>query len=133
MPNEDGSPPPLMDSRPRSFPVRSGQRFHPEKEASHGVVSTSPHVALTVRNLAVSVPWYGALFDAEPVLDEEIPPPPQVTDSTLTTLSRWRHGFEPRWDYTEKRRSETLFSVSGNLGPAVRPAFVPRPTATRHK
>jgi glyoxylase I family protein len=29
------------------------------------------HVALTVRNLAVSVPWYGALFDAEPVIDED--------------------------------------------------------------
>jgi catechol 2,3-dioxygenase-like lactoylglutathione lyase family enzyme len=29
------------------------------------------HVALTVRDLSVSVPWYGALFDAEPVLDED--------------------------------------------------------------
>ena len=29
------------------------------------------HVALTVRDLAVSVPWYGAQFDAEPVLDED--------------------------------------------------------------
>jgi glyoxylase I family protein len=29
------------------------------------------HVALTVRDLAVSVPWYGALFDTEPVLDED--------------------------------------------------------------
>jgi glyoxylase I family protein len=29
------------------------------------------HVALTVRNLAVSVPWYGALFDIEPVIDED--------------------------------------------------------------
>ncbi len=32
------------------------------------------HVALTVRDLAVSVPWYGALFDAEPVLDEDTDP-----------------------------------------------------------
>lgn len=29
------------------------------------------HVALTVRNLSDSVPWYGALFDAEPVIDED--------------------------------------------------------------
>jgi glyoxylase I family protein len=29
------------------------------------------HVALTVRNLSVSVPWYGALFDAQPVVDED--------------------------------------------------------------
>jgi glyoxylase I family protein len=29
------------------------------------------HVALTVRDLTVSVPWYGALFGVEPVLDED--------------------------------------------------------------
>ena len=29
------------------------------------------HVALTVRDLSVSVPWYQRLFDAEPVLDED--------------------------------------------------------------
>jgi catechol 2,3-dioxygenase-like lactoylglutathione lyase family enzyme len=29
------------------------------------------HVALTVRNLSVSVPWNGALFGAEPVIDED--------------------------------------------------------------
>jgi len=33
-----------------------------------------PHVALTVRDLAVSVPWYETLFDAEPVLDEDTEP-----------------------------------------------------------
>lgn len=32
------------------------------------------HVALTVRDLAVSVPWYEALFDAGPVLDEDTDP-----------------------------------------------------------
>ena len=29
------------------------------------------HVAVTVRDLAVSVPWYRALFGTEPVLDED--------------------------------------------------------------
>jgi glyoxylase I family protein len=29
------------------------------------------HVALTVRDLSVSVPWYEALFDAEPAIDED--------------------------------------------------------------
>ena len=29
------------------------------------------HVALTVRDLSVSVPWYEALFDGKPVLDED--------------------------------------------------------------
>ena len=32
------------------------------------------HVALTVSDLAVSVPWYEALFDAEPVIDEDTDP-----------------------------------------------------------
>jgi glyoxylase I family protein len=32
------------------------------------------HVALTVRDLAVSVPWYQALIGAEPVLDEDTGP-----------------------------------------------------------
>src|SRR3954454_10465171 len=32
------------------------------------------HVALTVRDLAVSVPWYEALLDAQPVLDEDTDP-----------------------------------------------------------
>jgi catechol 2,3-dioxygenase-like lactoylglutathione lyase family enzyme len=32
------------------------------------------HVALTVRDLSVSVPWYEALFDAKPVIDEDTDP-----------------------------------------------------------
>ena len=32
------------------------------------------HVALTVRDLSVSVPWYGALFGVEPVIDEDTEP-----------------------------------------------------------
>ncbi len=32
------------------------------------------HVALTVRDLSVSVPWYQELFDAKPALDEDTDP-----------------------------------------------------------
>ena len=32
------------------------------------------HVALTVRDLSVSVPWYQELFGAEPVIDEDTDP-----------------------------------------------------------
>ena len=32
------------------------------------------HVALTVKDLSVSVPWYALLFGAEPVLDEDTGP-----------------------------------------------------------
>jgi hypothetical protein len=52
---------------------------------------------------------------------------PQVTQSARGTLSRWRHAFEPRWDYTEERRSEALSSLKRRLSSPVRPAFVPRP------
>ena len=40
-------------------------------------MSTFPsitHAALTVRDLSVSVPWYEALLDAEPVIDEDTDP-----------------------------------------------------------
>lgn len=40
-------------------------------------MSTFPpitHVALTVRDLSVSVPWYSELFAAQPVLDEDTGP-----------------------------------------------------------
>lgn len=32
------------------------------------------HVALTVRDLSVSVPWYESLFEVRPVLDEDTDP-----------------------------------------------------------
>ena len=32
------------------------------------------HVALTVRDLSVSVPWYQELFDGDPVIDEDTDP-----------------------------------------------------------
>ena len=32
------------------------------------------HVALTVRDLGVSAPWYGALFGTEPAIDEDTTP-----------------------------------------------------------
>jgi len=35
---------------------------------------TITHVALTVRDLSRSVPWYEQLFDAKPVLDEDTGP-----------------------------------------------------------
>src|ERR1700750_884970 len=50
-------------------------RSHQQKEVVP--MATFPpltHVALTVRDLAVSVPWYEALLDAEPVIDEDTDP-----------------------------------------------------------
>jgi hypothetical protein len=45
----------------------------------------------------------GVLTRIDPESNSQVsapfPPPPQITDSARLNLSRWRHGFEPRWDY----------------------------------
>ena len=49
-----------------------------------------------------------------PQVNTPFRPPQQVTDSVRSTLSRWRHGFEPRWDYQVRGRISSV-------GSAVRP------------
>jgi catechol 2,3-dioxygenase-like lactoylglutathione lyase family enzyme len=57
------------------------------------------HVALTVRDLSVSVPWYQDLFDAEPVLDEDTAPNMHHTvflvSGTLVGLHQHRQPAPP--------------------------------------
>ena len=53
------------------------------------------HVALTVRDLDNSVPWYTRLLDAEPVLDEDTGPFRHVVwnlDGTLLGLHQFPDG-----------------------------------------
>ena len=47
---------------------------------------TITHVALTVSDLATSVPWYEKLFDAKPVLDEDTGPFRHVVWALGSTL-----------------------------------------------
>jgi hypothetical protein len=47
---------------------------------------------------------------------------PQVTGSARLNLSRWRHGFEPRWDYPGQRPYSGATRTCG-------PALAPRRTA----
>ena len=47
---------------------------HQAKEHTVSAFPPLTHVALTVRDLSVSVPWYEALLDAKPVLDEDTDP-----------------------------------------------------------
>jgi catechol 2,3-dioxygenase-like lactoylglutathione lyase family enzyme len=47
---------------------------HHVKEEPWPTSRPSPTSRSTVRDLSVSVPWYEALFDAEPVLDEDTDP-----------------------------------------------------------
>jgi glyoxylase I family protein len=56
------------------------------------------HVALTVRDLSISAPWYEALLDAEPVLDEDTDPDMHHTVYMLgnTLLGLHQHGTPAR-------------------------------------
>jgi catechol-2,3-dioxygenase len=61
-------------------------------------MSTFPpltHVALTVRDLAISTPWYETLLDAQPVIDEDTDPDMHHTVYLLgngTLLGLHQHG-----------------------------------------
>jgi catechol 2,3-dioxygenase-like lactoylglutathione lyase family enzyme len=65
------------------------------------------HVALTVRDLSVSVPWYEALLDAKPVLDEDTDPDFHHTVYLLgngNLLGLHQHGTPaPAGDFNEFR------------------------------
>lgn len=63
------------------------------------------HVALTVKDLGVSVPWYTQLFGAEPVLDEDTGPFRHVVWSvggTLVGLHEFPDG-DSSLDFDERR------------------------------
>jgi len=65
------------------------------------------HVALTARDLSVSVPWYETLLDAKPVLDEDTDPDFHHTVYLLgngTLLGLHQHGTPaPEGDFSEYR------------------------------
>jgi glyoxylase I family protein len=65
------------------------------------------HVALTVRDLAGSVPWYEALLEAKPALDEDAHPDFHHTVYLLangTLLGLHQHGTPaPEGDFSEFR------------------------------
>ena len=65
------------------------------------------HVALTVRDLSVSVPWYEALLNAKPVLDEDTGPDFHHTVYLLgngTLFGLHQHGTPaPEGSFSEHR------------------------------
>jgi glyoxylase I family protein len=65
------------------------------------------HVAITVRDLSVSVPWYEALLEAKPALDEDTDPDFHHTVYLLgngTLLGLHQHGTPaPKGDFSEFR------------------------------
>jgi hypothetical protein len=62
----------------------------------------------------------GTAGASNPQVRSPIRTSPQVARSAPRTLSRWRHGFEPRWDYQGKRIVGTLLFtlVKGRRGPS---------------
>jgi hypothetical protein len=78
--------------------------------------------------------------EANPELDEHLTASPQVVESVSRTLSRWRHGFEPRWDYAGQRPCSGVPMTSGpalapprKLGPSPlkRPSRLPESRSIR--
>jgi hypothetical protein len=49
--------------------------------------------------------------EANPQVDDHLMATPQVAESPSGTLSRWRHGFKSRWDYSGQGH------VQGSRGP----------------
>jgi glyoxylase I family protein len=62
------------------------------------------HVAVTVSDLDVSVPWYDALFGAEAVLDEDIGPFRHVVYALGDTLFGLHEFPDPVDDKFDERR-----------------------------
>jgi hypothetical protein len=58
------------------------------------------------RGVATGIDW-----ELNPHVRGLFPPPPQVTELARVNLSRWRHGFEPRWDYEEQCSVRSGFST----------------------
>jgi glyoxylase I family protein len=57
-----------------AFPTDTPRHTLYTKETTMENFPPLTHVALTVRDLSVSVPWYTTLFGTEPVLDEDTDP-----------------------------------------------------------
>jgi glyoxylase I family protein len=76
------------------------------------------HVALTVRDLSVSVPWYRGLFDTEPVLDEDTDPDMHHTVFLVggTLVGLHQHGTPPTGERFSEYRvglDHVSFGVDG--------------------
>ena len=77
-----------------------------EEETTMPEFPTIAHVAVTVADLDVSVPWYERLFDAKPVLDEDTGPFRHVVwllaGQTLFGLHQFPDGLSDV-DFNERR------------------------------
>jgi catechol 2,3-dioxygenase-like lactoylglutathione lyase family enzyme len=83
------------------------------------------HVVLTVRDLSVSVPWYEALLEAKPVLDEDTDPDLHHTvyllgGSTLLGLHQHYGPRRPRATSASSGSASTTSPSGSPTGPSWR-------------
>jgi glyoxylase I family protein len=86
--------------------VRAGHEAHPnQREQEHAMDFPSiTHVAVTVSDLDVSVPWYDALFGERAVLDEDTGPFRHVVYSIGDTLFGLHEFPDPAAGSFDERR-----------------------------
>jgi hypothetical protein len=77
----------------RRPPVNRARRKGGCSHHTRGYPVSIPH---DIENRGVAT---GIDRELDPHVIGPIMPPPQLTEPTRLNLSRWRHGFEPRWDY----------------------------------
>jgi len=82
------------------------------------------HVALTVRDLSVSIPWYESLFDADPVIDEDTDPDMHHTVYLLgngTLIGLHEHGrWHLRGTSASSESGSTMSPSGARTGPSSR-------------
>ena len=80
------------------------------------------HIALTVRDLSVSIPWYTALLESEPVIDEDTDPDMHHSVFLLdngTLLGLHQHGTAAAIDPFSEHRvglDHVAFGVENRAG-----------------
>jgi hypothetical protein len=132
-------PPVPLSAPPLPIPSQIGQPPPPRTEGPGGISPSraTPHHARWLQIAALdrpaSVPrttgrrqeMTGTAGASNPQVRKQIRPSLQVARSAPRTLSRWRRGFEPRWDYAGQRLCPGIPRASG-------PALAPRRTRGRH-
>jgi len=93
---------PRMNSPPNGSELKSELSRGPKIEqggCSRRTPGNPVNIPHDIENRGVAT---GINQKLNPEVSGGIRPSPQVTKSVRLNLSRWRHGFEPRWDYEHK-------------------------------
>jgi hypothetical protein len=102
--------------------ARDGSRFRPASgRAKVVVVVRLPRIPYPSRMTSKTEGERPATTGTESTDQRPISTLRRSSRHRPVTLSRWRHGFEPRWDYKQKARSDSRSCLSGeSAAPFVR-------------